>query len=98
MEPGNPEFTTDMPGSGPRHMAIDETRKIAYVIHELKSLVVIFSIEPHTGDLVRRGDVDILEHSPIPVQNHTWPYQVNLGVQDFKVRLIPDLINNNLKN
>jgi 6-phosphogluconolactonase (cycloisomerase 2 family) len=64
-------------------MAIDETRKIAYVIHELKSLVVIFSIDPHTGDLVRRGAVDILEHSPIPVQNHTWPYQVNLRVEYF---------------
>ena len=81
VEPGNPEFTTDLPGSGPRHMAIDEVRKVAYVVHELKSLVLIFDIDQKSGDLIRRGAVDVLEHSPIPVQNHTWPYQVNTELQ-----------------
>ena len=57
-------------------MAIDASRGVAFVVHELKSVVLTFSIGRKSGTLVLKGAVDILEHSPIPVDQHTWPFQV----------------------
>ncbi len=52
VEQADPVFTSDFPGSGPRHISIDESRQIVYVVHELKSLVLIYKIDPDSGVLV----------------------------------------------
>ena len=70
------EFTSTPPGSGPRHMAIDNERQLAYVIYELKSLIQIFQIDPITGTLTLFSEVDLLAGSPIPSEEWNDPFQV----------------------
>ena len=36
LEQANPKETVGSPGSGPRHMIIDEDLKLAYVLNELQ--------------------------------------------------------------
>ena len=60
-------------------MAIDASGKVAYVIHELKSVILILNIDPVSGDLFLKGAVDVLEHTEVPLVQHTWPFQVQQG-------------------
>ena len=76
MEKAEPLFTTTPPGSGPRHMIIDGDRQLAYVLHELKSLISIYQIDPISGVLSLTAKVDLLEGSPIPSEVWDYPYQV----------------------
>jgi 6-phosphogluconolactonase (cycloisomerase 2 family) len=71
-----PEFTSTPPGSGPRHLAIDEAREHVYVLHELKSLIEIYKINPNTGELTLMSAVDLLAESPIPPEVWNYPFQV----------------------
>lgn len=41
------------PGSGPRHLAIDEVNQRAYLLNELKNTIEVLSIDPTTGKLGR---------------------------------------------
>ena len=72
----NPEFTITPPGSGPRHMTIDSDRELAYVLHELKSLIEIYRIDPESGKLDLFTTVDLLAESPIPHEVWDFPFQV----------------------
>ncbi len=47
-------------GAGPRHVAIDASRGVAFVVHELKSIVLTFNIDPESGQLDLKGAVDLL--------------------------------------
>jgi len=76
IEVADPEFTDTPPGSGPRHLAIDEDRELAYVLHELKSLIEIYRIEPESGKLSLFTTVDLLAESPIPHEVWDFPLQV----------------------
>ena len=72
--PAEPEFTPTPPGSGPRHMVIDEERQLAYILYELKSLIQIYQIDPATGTLALFSEVDLLAGSPIPSEVWNNPY------------------------
>ena len=76
--PAEPEFTPTPPGSGPRHMVIDEARQLAYILYELKSLIGIYQIDPTTGRLSLFAEVDLLAGSPIPIEHWNHPYQVSI--------------------
>jgi 6-phosphogluconolactonase (cycloisomerase 2 family) len=75
-----PEFTATPPGSGPRHLAIDEARELVYVLHELKSLIEIYNINPATGELTLMSAVDLLAESPIPPEVWNHPFQVQFSI------------------
>ena len=45
LSKANPEYTSTPAGYGPRHMAIHEDLKIAYVIFELESYIGIYNIQ-----------------------------------------------------
>ena len=45
LSKANPEYTSTPAGYGPRHMAIHEDLKIAYVIFELESYIGTYSIQ-----------------------------------------------------
>ena len=41
-EDANPDFTETPPGSGPRHLLIDENKDLLYALYELKSQLDVF--------------------------------------------------------
>ncbi|MGA8029661.1 MAG: lactonase family protein [Bryobacteraceae bacterium] len=51
LVPNNPAFIKADPGSGPRHMAFSPNGKFAYVVHELKSVITVFSHDASSGNL-----------------------------------------------
>lgn len=51
LKPSEPASLSISPGSGPRHMAIDNERKIAFVINELNSSITSCRINLETGAL-----------------------------------------------
>ena len=51
LTPNDPPFAKTEPGSGPRHIALSPSGKFAYVIHELKPQVGVFSRDSSTGAL-----------------------------------------------
>lgn len=71
---GNPSSTHSGDGYGPRHVAVDHQRDILYVIHELKTVIVSYKVNPENGGLEKLQEIDILEHSPIPESEHKWPF------------------------
>ena len=75
----DPEFTSTPPGSGPRHMVIDNERQLAYVLYELKSLIGIYQIDLITGTLTLFSEVDLLAGSPIPSDVWNNPFQACLA-------------------
>jgi 6-phosphogluconolactonase len=42
LTPGDPDFVTVKPGSGPRHLIFHPNSKFAYLIHEMGSIVTVF--------------------------------------------------------
>jgi 6-phosphogluconolactonase len=48
------------PGSGPRHFALSPSGKVAYVVTELKSTVVVFDFNPQTGALKEKQTISAL--------------------------------------
>jgi 6-phosphogluconolactonase (cycloisomerase 2 family) len=57
-------------------MVIDDDRELAYVVHELKSLIEIYRIDPDSGRLSLFQAVDLLQGSPIPPESWNYPLQV----------------------
>lgn len=55
-----PPFTATPPGHGPRHMAIDAERKLAYVVFELESVVGVYEINESNGALTEKFLVDLM--------------------------------------
>lgn len=53
LTPADPPFVKSEPGSGPRHMVLSHDGKFAYVVHELKPEVGVFSRDTKTGNLTR---------------------------------------------
>jgi 6-phosphogluconolactonase len=53
LTPGNPPFTTETPGSGPRHFTYHPNGKFAYVIHELDATI--------TGFTYKNGKLDAFQ-------------------------------------
>jgi 6-phosphogluconolactonase len=53
LTPNNPPFAKTEPGSGPRHIALSADGKFAYVVHELKPTVSVFSRDTSSGSLTR---------------------------------------------
>jgi 6-phosphogluconolactonase len=49
--PNDPPFARTDPGSGPRHIALSQNGKFAYVIHELIPQVAVFARDSATGAL-----------------------------------------------
>ena len=44
MVEAEPAFTETPPGSGPRHLLVDEAKDLIYVLYELKSVLEIFQL------------------------------------------------------
>ena len=42
LDEADPDFTETPPGSGPRHLLIDENKDLLYSLYQLKSLLEIF--------------------------------------------------------
>lgn len=53
LSPNDPPDAATNPGSGPRHMVFSRDEKYAYVIHELKPEVGVFSRDASNGALTR---------------------------------------------
>lgn len=53
LTPSDPPFVKSDPGSGPRHIVLSHNGKFAYVVHELKSELGVFSRDTGTGNLTR---------------------------------------------
>ena len=53
------QFETDVgPGFGPRHLVVDSKRSRAYVINELKLIMSVFDLDPVTGALTKKKDIE----------------------------------------
>lgn len=53
------QFETHVgPGFGPRHLVVDDEHSRAYVINELKQIVTVFQLDPLTGSLTKKKDLE----------------------------------------
>jgi 6-phosphogluconolactonase len=51
LAPNDPPFATAAPGAGPRHLALDEQNKRAYVINEMHCTITAFNYDAERGKL-----------------------------------------------
>ena len=75
LTPADPPFVKSDPGSGPRHIALSHDGKFAYVIHELKPQVGVFSRDAATGNLTHIQTVSSL---PEGFSGHSDPAEILL--------------------
>ncbi len=54
------------PGSGPRHMAVDEKRSRAYLLNELKNSIVTFEVDGASGTLKEIHRLEYVLHAVTP--------------------------------
>lgn len=60
LRKADPAFTTLPPGYGPRHMAIDSQRKLAYVVFELENFIGVYEIDESTGKLTEKYLIELV--------------------------------------
>jgi 6-phosphogluconolactonase len=60
LTPGEPPFTTVVPGSGPRHLIFSRAGKFVYVINEMGGAVTVFSYAAHDAALTEVQTVSTL--------------------------------------
>jgi 6-phosphogluconolactonase len=75
LTPNDPPFVKDEPGSGPRHIVLSHDGKFAYVVHELKPEIGIFSRDGKTGNLTRNHSVSTV---PEGFTGHADPAEILL--------------------
>ncbi len=60
LTPNKPPFAKVNPGSGPRHFAIAPSGSFLYLVNELSSTVVVFSLDPSSGKLHQLQSISTL--------------------------------------
>jgi 6-phosphogluconolactonase len=78
LNPNKPAFVKVTPGSGPRHFAIAPSGKFLYLVNELTSTVVVFSLDSSSGHLHQQQTVSTLPQG-FQGQNTTAEIQVDLA-------------------
>jgi len=63
LTPDKPAFVRVAPGSGPRHFAIAPSGKFLYLVNELTSTVVAFSLDSSSGHLHQQQTISTLPQS-----------------------------------
>lgn len=63
FDTASPAFTNTPPGSGPRHMAIFEKEKLAFLLTELTCEVIVYRIDETTGALTQLSSYKYLPES-----------------------------------
>ena len=76
LNPNKPAFVKVTPGSGPRHFAIAPSGKFLYLVNELTSTVVVFSLDSSSGHLHQQQTVSTLPQG-FQGQNTTAEIQVD---------------------
>jgi len=65
LTPNDPPFATVEPGAGPRHLAFAPSGKFVYVLTEMGTTVVVFSLDPQTGAMKEVQSIPTVEkHDP----------------------------------
>ena len=81
VQPANPSFTQVTAGFGPRHIAINFQSKTVFLLCELESIVLTYQINENTGELTEMSMKHILDETPIPSEEHHWPYQAGSEIE-----------------
>ncbi len=71
MEPANPPFFTNEPGSGPRHFTIHPNGVFAYSIEELSLTVASLNVDLESGELTQFQRVHLLPEGVEPDRSMT---------------------------
>ena len=76
LTPNKPAFAKVTPGSGPRHFAFAPSGKFLYLVNELTSTVVVFSLDSSSGHLRQEQTISTLPQG-FQGQNTTAEIQVD---------------------